>query len=115
DGGKRGGDDAAGKWRGLGAIGAWCARRHLVAIAVWVGLLAVAIVADHAAGGTFSDNDQLSGTQSSDGLHLLSVHEPTAGGHAGQIVMHVDSGGLSDEKSAIESSLAAVRLLPHVL
>lgn len=103
------------KWRGLGSVGAACASHPLVTIAIWLVALGATIGLHHAAGGTFSDNVDLPGTQAYTGLQLLDANEPAASGYAGRIVMHVTHGSLSSERSQVEQSLEAVKGLPRVL
>jgi RND superfamily putative drug exporter len=104
-----------GKWRGLGSVGAACASHPLVTIAVWLVALGLTVGLHRAAGGVFSDNVNLPGTQAYTGLQLLDANEPAAGGYAGQIVMHVTKGSLANEQGPIERSLGTVKGLPHVL
>ena len=73
------------------------------------------IVLQGVAGGSFSDNINLPGTQANTGLALLDANEPSAGGYSGLVVIHVPGGGLAAKSEAIDRSLAAVGALPHVL
>ena len=103
------------RWRGLGALGAGCARHPRAAIAAWLVLLVVMVALSSALGATFNDNVNLSGTQSNTGLSLLDANEPSAGGYSGQIVIHLATGSLSSDRAGIDGSLAKVGKLPHVL
>jgi RND superfamily putative drug exporter len=98
----------------LASIGAGCARRHRLVIALWLVALVAVGVARNVAGGTFSDKVELSGTQAYSGLKLLNAHEPGAGGYGGLVVFHVAGGKLGEHGPAIESSVQALRELPHV-
>jgi len=102
-------------WRGLARLGAACARRPRLTIVLWLGALVAMVLLRGAVGATFSDNVTLPGTQAYTGLQLLDANERSAGGYSGQVVMHAASGSLTSERQAIESSLASVRTLPHVL
>ena len=68
----------------------WCfTHRRIVALA-WVGAL-VSLTAIHsAAGSAYSDNFNLSGTQSFDAVHLLERAAPKASGDTDQIVIAVE-------------------------
>jgi putative drug exporter of the RND superfamily len=84
-------------------------------VALWVIVL-VGVTAGHRAlGGTYTDNFSLPSSPSQAGAALLQEHEPQAGGLGGQLVFQVPSGSLASQRSAIESSVANVRALPHVL
>lgn len=98
----------------LGRIGAGCARRPWWVLAGWLVLL-ISIAANGRFGGEFSDDVQLSGTQASTGLDLLKASAPTAGGYSGKIVLHASSGPIASERDAVESSVAALRTVAHVL
>ena len=94
----------------------WCfTHRRIVALA-WVGAL-VSLTAIHsAAGSAYSDNFNLSGTQSFDAVHLLERAAPKASGDTDQIVIAVENGKVTDPavRSQVEPMLANVAKLPHV-
>ena len=84
-------------------------------MALWVIVLAGVTFGHRALGGTYNDNFSLPGSPSQAGAALLAQHEPQAGGLSGQLVFGVRSGSLDSQRRAIESSVANVRALPHVL
>ena len=100
---------------GLGRFGRWCARHPWPVVAVWVVLLVGVTLGNRALGGAYTDNFSLPNSPSQAGAALLGEHEPQAGGLSGQLVFTVSSGSLASHRSAIESSVAKVRALPHVL
>ena len=99
----------------LGRFGRWCARHPWPVVALWVIVLAGVTFGHRALGGTYNDNFLLPSSPSQAGAALLAEHEPQAGGLSGQLVFGVRSGSLASQRSAIESSVANVRALPHVL
>jgi RND superfamily putative drug exporter len=99
----------------LQRLGTASARHPLAVVAAWALLLVLALAARHVAGGVFSDNVDLPGTQASAGANLLTANEPGASGYTGQVVLHVSSGTLNAESTAIAQSLAALQRLPHVV
>ena len=99
----------------LGRFGRWCARHPWPVVALWVIVLAGVTFGHRALGGTYNDNFSLPSSPSQAGAALLAEHEPQAGGLSGQLVFGVRSGSLASQRGAIESSVANVRALPHVL
>ena len=90
--------------------------RHPIAvIATWILVLIAALAANHAVGGTYSDNFSLPGTGPQTGATLLERHLPTAGGVSGQVVFHVSAGTLAAKQSAIDSSLSDLSHLRGVI
>ncbi|MFI9113996.1 MMPL family transporter [Streptomyces venezuelae] len=96
-------------------LGHWCARHFLVVIALWLAAVAGLQITDRAVGGQFSDDFALPGVQSAEGLDVLKAHDPAAGGYGAQIVLNRPSGPLTDEASAVNSTVAALQKLPDVL
>jgi RND superfamily putative drug exporter len=97
-------------------LGKWCFTHRLITVLAWVGTL-LALTAIHAAAGSaYSDNFDLSGTQSFDAVHLLQRAAPKASGDTDQIVIAVDNGKVTDPavRSQVESMLTNVAKLPHV-
>lgn len=101
--------------KGLGAMGASCARHPLLVIALWLVVVVALLVGRQLVGGSFSDKISVSGTQASTGLNLLGANEPTAGGYAGQIVFHVQDGSLAMKSAVVEQAIGRLKGLPHVL
>ncbi len=99
----------------LQRLGTASARHPAVIVLLWALLLAGTLAARQVAGGVFSDNVDLPGTQASVGADLLTANEPAASGYSGQVVLHVATGTLAARGAAIEQSLLALQRLPHVL
>ena len=77
-------------------LGKWCFTHRLITVLAWVVTL-VALTAIHsAAGSAYSDNFDLSGTQSFDAVHLLQRAAPKASGDREQIVIAVENGKVTD-------------------
>ena len=96
-------------------IGLWSARHKTVVVLLWLGVLAAVIGGSHALGGVYSDNFTLSDTSAQQGANLLHADRPGAGGQGGQLVFTVGSGSLASHRTAIEQSVARMRVLPDVL
>ncbi|OKJ66051.1 MMPL family transporter [Streptomyces sp. CB02261] len=96
-------------------LGHWCARHFVVVIALWLAAMVGLQITDRAVGGQYSDDFDLPGVQSAEGLDVLRAHDPAAGGYAAQIVLNRPSGPLTDEASAVNSTVAALEKLPDVL
>ena len=114
----RGGREAPGDHLSLsrlGRFGRWCARHPWPIVAIWVIVLAGVTFGHRALGGTYTDNFSLPSSPSQAGAALLQQHEPQAGGLSGQLVFQVRSGSLASHRSEIETAVANVRALPHVL
>ena len=98
-------------------LGKWCFRHRLITVLAWVGTL-VALTAIHsAAGSAYSDNFDLSGTQSFDAVNLLRRSAPKASGDTDQIVIaveqrqgHRSGGALPGRVDARERREAAARI-----
>ncbi|MCW2595458.1 MAG: domain transrane transporter [Jatrophihabitans sp.] len=99
----------------LEALGRWCARRHWQVIVAWVILLGVLLAARNSFGGKFVNDYTVPGSQSSQGLSLLKKDFPAQGGYAGQIVFHAKSGTVTTQTSAVNTSMANIAKLPHVI
>ncbi len=96
-------------------LGAACGRHPWRAIAVWLVLLAGLLAAARALDATYSNSVNLSGTQANTGFTLLQEHDPAAGGYSGQVVMKSGSGTLASHADQVNSSVASLAKLPHVL
>ncbi|WP_051716532.1 MMPL family transporter [Streptomyces sp. NRRL F-5727] len=96
-------------------LGHWCARHFVVVVALWLAALVGLQITDRAVGGQYSDDFDLPGAQSSDGLSVLEAHDPAAGGYGAQIVLNDPSKPLTEEASAVNSTVAALEKLPDVI
>ncbi|MEY9965129.1 RND superfamily putative drug exporter [Streptacidiphilus sp. MAP12-16] len=100
---------------GLQRLGRWCARRFVVVIVLWLVALGGLHTLQNTVGGTYSDDFSLPGTQSQEGLAVLSAHSPGAGGIGAQIVLHDAQGPLTAVQSQVDQTVASLQHLPHVL
>ncbi|PYC76772.1 transporter [Streptomyces tateyamensis] len=98
----------------LRRTGEWCARHRVTVIVLWLLALLGVMVANQAAGGTYSDDFSLPDTQSGRGLAVLKAHDPAAGGTAAQIVLH-SAQSLTAEQGQIAQTVGNLQALPHVL
>ncbi|WP_327186677.1 MMPL family transporter [Streptomyces sp. NBC_01334] len=99
---------------GLRRLGAWCARHFLIVIIAWLVAVVALQVVSRSVGGTYEDNFQLPGVQSTDGLDVLKEHDPQAGGYSSQIVLHDDQ-AVSTLSSQLSTAVGDLQKLPHVL
>ncbi|MFF5926721.1 MMPL family transporter [Streptomyces hydrogenans] len=103
------------KQSSLYRLGHWCARHFVVVVALWLAALVGLQITDRAVGGQYSDDFDLPGAQSSEGLSVLEAHDPAAGGYGAQIVLNDPSKPLTDEASAVNSAVTALEKLPDVI
>ncbi|HET9060874.1 MAG TPA: MMPL family transporter [Acidimicrobiales bacterium] len=96
----------------LALLGEACARRPFIVVLAWVGVLVAVLVGSVAAGGRYSDNVNLPGTESYTGSQLLSSHDKAASGYSGTIVLQ---GAIAACRQAVEGSRVAIARLPHVV
>ncbi|MEU2076689.1 MMPL family transporter [Streptomyces sp. NPDC013489] len=96
-------------------LGHWCARHFIVVIALWLAAMVGLQITDRAVGGQYSDDFDLPGVQSTEGLDALQAHDPAAAGYTSQIVLNRTSGPLTDEASVVNSTVAALEKLPDVI
>jgi len=100
--------------RGLARIGTASARHPYRVLACWLLAVIALALADRTAGGVFSDNVDLPGTQSHAGATLLKASDPRASG-SGKVVFHLAGGSVQAHSSPIESAIQQLDRLPHVL
>ncbi|MGW6967007.1 MMPL family transporter [Streptomyces zaomyceticus] len=96
-------------------LGHWCARHFIIVIVVWLAAMVGLQITDRTVGGQYSDDFDLPGVQSTEGLDALQAHDPAAAGYAAQIVLNRTSGPLTDEASTINSTVTALEKLPDVI
>ncbi|WP_327342035.1 MMPL family transporter [Streptomyces europaeiscabiei] len=111
-GGENGAKAAAGRLRRLGE---WCARHFVIVIVAWLVALAALQVLNRAYGGDYSDDFDLPGVQSTEGLDVLKKHDPAAGGYSSQIVLHDKDKALTSLGSQMSDTVGDLQKLPHVL
>jgi putative drug exporter of the RND superfamily len=99
----------------LDKLGRGAAKRPWAVIAAWILVLLVVVGLDKAFGGIYENDYTVPGSQSSTGLNLLDAKFPAKSGYAGSIVFHATSGQVSDDASAVSTSMASVAKLPHVV
>ena len=98
----------------LQRLGTACGRHPWRVLAVWLVLLVALFAGAKHVGAVYSDNVDLSGTQSHTGLTLLQSHEKGAGGYSGTVVFKAESGTLASHSSEVDQSVSALDKLPHV-
>jgi RND superfamily putative drug exporter len=99
------------------ALARWCIAHRRRVLVIWIVLaIAISVIAN-AAGRDYATNFSLPGTQSQRAVDLLQQRFPTQSGDLDQIVWHVRSGSVDAPavRSAIDSLLAKVAGLPHVV
>ncbi len=99
----------------LRRLGEWCARHFVIVIVAWLVVLAALQVLDRSFGGDYSDDFQLPGVQSEQGLDVLKKHDPAAGGYSSQIVLRDDKQSLTSVSSQMSQTITDLQKLPHVL
>ena len=99
----------------LAHLGSWCARNPWPVIAIWLLVLVGATVANGAVGGTYSDDFNLSSTESGQGSTALSDHGVAVGANTSRLVFSTDDGTLADQRTAIEKSIDQVEGVGHVV
>jgi RND superfamily putative drug exporter len=98
----------------LQRLGTACGRHPWRVLAIWLILLVALFAGSRHLGAVYSDNVDLSGTQSNTGLTLLQAHEKDAGGYSGTVVFKAGSGTLASHGAQIDDSVSALDKLPHV-
>ena len=99
----------------LRRLGAACGQHPWRVLAVWVVVLAALFAGSKHLGATYSDNVNLSGTQSNTGLTLLQAHAKDTGGYSGTVVYQAGSGTLAAHSAQVDDSVTALSKLPHVI
>jgi len=99
----------------LDTVGRWCAKRHWQVIVAWVIILGALIGLRSVFGGHFENNYTVTGSESAQGLSVLKKEFPAQGGYAGQIVFHAPTGSIATQTNAVNTAMANVAKLPHVL
>jgi putative drug exporter of the RND superfamily len=98
----------------LQRLGASSGRHPWRVLVIWIIMLAALFAGAKHLGAVYSDNVDLSGTQSSTGLTLLQQHAKGTGGYSGTVVYQAGSGTLASHSAQIDDSVAALSKLPHV-
>ncbi|HJQ47543.1 MAG TPA: MMPL family transporter [Amycolatopsis sp.] len=95
--------------------GRWCASHPWPVVLVWLVVLAAATVANHFAGGTYSDDFSLSRAESGKGSAVLAQHGIVGGSNSARVVFTTASETLSSRTTTIEQATAQLRTVPHVV
>ena len=98
----------------LERLGRFAGRHRWWVVGVWLVLLAGLTLTNRALAGNFVNDYTVPGSQSSNGLNLLESDFTSASGYSGQIVFHAEKGKVSDESSAVATTMKNVGGLPHV-
>jgi len=100
----------------LRTVAKWCFTHRRIVVVSWVTALAGLTAIHSGAGSAYSDNFQLSGTQSFDALNLLQRSARRASGDTEQIVVSVKQGRVTDPavRLQVQAMLASVARLPNV-
>jgi putative drug exporter of the RND superfamily len=99
----------------LESVGRWCARRHWVVIIAWLIVLVALVLLRNGFAGEYVNDYTVPGSASSEGLTLLQKEFPSQGGYAGQIVFHAKSGSITAQSGPINTAMANVKGLQHVI
>ncbi len=93
-----------------------CFRHRRIVVLAWVGVLIALTVIHSAAGSSYSDSFQLTGTQSFEAVNLLERAAPRASGDTEQVVVGVEHGKVTDPavRARLDATLGALSKLPHV-
>ncbi|MFJ4962358.1 Membrane protein YdfJ [Streptomyces sp. ADI96-02] len=106
---------AAGRPGVLRRTGRWCARHCVTVLVLWVAAVAGVQVLQQVYGGDYSDDFSVPGTQSQNGLDVLTAHAPSGGGYSAQVVLHDADHPLSAVSDQVATAVADLQKLPDVL
>src|SRR5690242_7995628 len=100
----------------MSALARWCFQHRIAVVGLWVALLVALGAGTVTAGSSYSDAFNLPGTESTKALELLQKELPSSSGDSDQIVVHVDSGSVTDAavQTKVTTMLATVAKLPSV-
>ena len=99
----------------LDRLGRGAARYHWFVIGGWLIIVAGLFVLRSAFGGTYVNDYTVPGSESSAGLNVLNQDFSEAGGYSGSIVFHANSGKVSDQAAAVQTTMTNVGKLPDVV
>lgn len=87
----------------LHSLGRWCARRAGRVLAAWLLLIAILGGGVSAVGMQLTDTFSISGTESMEGLEILTERLPQAAGTSEQVLFTASDGDISGHASAVTS------------
>ena len=99
----------------LERLGRFSARRPMIVISSWILIAIIAGLAQRVYGGIYQDNFNLKGTESYQGLSLLSKSDKAASGYSGLVVIHAYKGTITQQSAAVIQSFSNLVNLPDVL
>ena len=99
----------------LERLGRFASRHRWWVVGVWVLLLLGLTLVNRQVGGSFVNDYTVPGSESSSGLDVLEKDFKSASGYSGQIVFHAEKGKVSDQSSAVKTTMADVGKLDHVM
>ena len=99
----------------LERLGRFSARRPMIVISSWILIAIIAGLAQRVYGGIYQDNFNLKGTESYQGLSLLSKSDKAASGYSGLVVIHAYKGTITQQSAAVIQSYSNLANLPDVL
>jgi RND superfamily putative drug exporter len=99
----------------LERLGRFASRHRWWVVGVWVLLLLGLTLVNRQVGGSFVNDYSVPGSESSSGLDVLTKDFTSASGYSGQIVFHATKGKVSDQSSAVKTTMANVGKLDHVM
>ncbi len=100
----------------LGRLGAFCARRRLLVLGVWLFVTVAAVLVLRAVPDSTTNDLTLPGTGSQAATDLLAAEFPPQQNGGSPVVFHVSTGSLTTDAAttAIHDSVTAISKLPHV-
>jgi putative drug exporter of the RND superfamily len=100
----------------LYALAQFCVRRKFVVLAVWLVATIALVAVSHSLGDNTNDNLSLPGTDSQAATDALAKSFPDQANGSSPIVLHANSGKLTDAKNAeaVAAAAAGVAKEPHV-
>ena len=102
--------------RWLYGVGTWTARHRRRVLVVWVLVVGALLAVAQTAGGEFSEEFGIPGTESHAAQELLEERFPEQSGGSARLVFHAPDGQLTDteQTEAVTTTLESVRQLPTV-
>ena len=100
----------------LYALAQFCVRRKFIVLAVWLVATVALVAVSHSLGDNTNDNLSLPGTDSQAATDALAKSFPDQANGSSPIVLHANSGKLTDAKNAeaVAAAAAGVAKEPHV-